>query len=503
MYSKTITCNLTGLEANFIETEADISKGLSAFNIVGLPDTSIKESKDRVRAAMINSGYKFPLGRITVNLAPANIRKEGSQLDLSIAISILTSMGVVFIPPDTDLLLIGELSLDGRIVAIPGALPMIISMKEKGISRFIVPYDNRIECGLIQGIEIFPVHNLNEVISFLNKEKEISPFSSTYTFSEDYGAYPNFSDMRGQHNLKRALEISASGFHNLLMVGPPGSGKTMAAMRLPSIMPPLSFDESIECTKIYSSNGELEANQLINRRPFRSPHHTASTVSLVGGGRIPKPGEVSLAHNGVLFLDELPEFNRTSIESLRQPIEDHEVTISRINASIKYPSRFLLIGSMNPCPCGYYGDPHHECICSSFQIANYMSRISHPILDRIDIHVHVEPLPLEELSSNIAEEDSQSIRNRVCQAIKIQRQRFAETKSSYNAHMDSDQLDRYCYLGPPEKSLMKVAFKKYKFSARSYNKILKISRTIADLDNSDSIKEHHLLEAIRYRRFEN
>lgn len=501
MYSKIMTCVLQGLDGFKIEVESDISTGLNSFNIVGLPDISIKESKERVRAAIGNSGYKFPIGRITINLAPANLKKEGSQLDLSIAISILTANGVIISPPAEDIAFIGELSLDGRIISIDGALPMIISLKELGFKKCIVPEDNKEECSLIDGIDIYPVKDLNQVVDFLNESLNIEPLDIYKEDTTEYEDYElDFQDIKGQENLKRAMEISAAGNHNLIMIGPPGSGKTMAAMRLPSIMPKLSFEESIECTKIYSVTGNLKENKLIKNRPFRNPHHTSSSVALIGGGRIPKPGEISLAHNGTLFLDELPEFNKSTIEVLRQPLEEGSVTISRANASLTYPANFLLIAGMNPCPCGYYGQQTQQCTCTIPQIQRYLNKISKPILDRIDLHIEVSPVKFKDLTEKTKkEESSKEIRKRVVKAREIQKLRFINTNILYNSQMNSKEIDKYIKLDDDLKKICELAFHKYKFSARSFNKILKISRTIADLENSENIKKSHLLEAIRYR----
>lgn len=501
MYSKIMTCVLQGLDGFRIEVESDIATGLNSFNIVGLPDASIKESKERVRAAIGNSGYKFPLGRITINLAPANLKKEGSQLDLAIAISILTANGNIISPPKEDIAFIGEMSLDGRIIAIDGALPMIISLKELGFTKCIIPEDNKEECSLIDGIDIYPVNNLNQVVDFLNEKNKINPLDIYIDDFEKYEDYPmDFKDIKGQENLKRAMEISAAGNHNLIMIGPPGSGKTMAAMRLPSIMPNLNFEESIECTKIYSVTGNLRENKLIKNRPFRNPHHTSSSVALIGGGRIPKPGEISLAHNGTLFLDELPEFNKSTIEVLRQPLEEGNVTISRANASLTYPADFLLIAGMNPCPCGYYGQQNHQCTCTIPQIQRYLNKVSKPILDRIDIHVEVNPVKFKDLTEKTKkEESSKDIRKRVEKARNIQKDRFKDTNILYNSQMNSRDIEKYIKLDDELKKIAELAFHKYKFSARSFNKILKLSRTIADLEESEKIEKIHLLEAIRYR----
>lgn len=499
MYSKIKTCVLQGLDGDIVEVESDLSRGLPQFNIVGLADTSIKESKERVRTAINNSGYKFPLNRITINLAPANMKKDGSQLDLSIAVSILSAAEVIKEEIASDLIFLGELFLDGRINKIEGALPMVISMREKGINKFIIPYDNRDECAVISDIEIIPVRSLRDTVDYLNKEKNIGSYFVDFSEEESGGFDLDFADMKGQVGLKRALEISAAGFHNLLMVGPPGAGKTMAAKRLPSILPSLEFEEAIEVTKIYSISGLLDENKLMRKRPFRSPHHTASSVSLIGGGRIPKPGEISLAHGGVLFLDEMPEFNKNVLEVLRQPLEEGTVTISRANATLTYPSEFILIGSLNPCPCGYLNDPIHECSCSQRSIDNYLNKLSNPLLDRIDIHIEVSPVKYEELRSDLKEESSSEIKARVESAREMQKKRFVDHAIFSNSQIEDRDINIFCSLSSQCERIMNLAFKKYKFSARTYNKLLKVARTIADLDASQEIEEKHILESIRYK----
>jgi len=500
MYSKLNTCVLQGLKGNIVEVETDLARGMPVFNIVGLADTAIKESKERVRAAIKNSGYDFPLSRITINLAPANLRKEGSQMDLAIAMGILISNGVVDYNTSQDTVFLGELSLDGKVNSIDGALPMIISLRELNISKCIIPYDNREECGVITDIEIIPVKSLKEVVDYLNKDLIINPFTRVENPSQKENYYDiDFSDIKGQEGLKRALEVAAAGGHNLLITGPPGSGKTMAVRRLPTILPNLTLEESIEVTKIYSVAGLLKKKELIKERPFRAPHHTSSSISLIGGGRIPRPGEVSLAHNGVLFLDELPEFKKTTLEVLRQPMEDGEVNISRINASLSYPSEFMLVASMNPCPCGYLGDPLHECKCSQRDIQRYLGKISHPLLDRIDIHLEVQPVKYDDLKTEINGESSSQIRDRVKRAREIQLDRFRRDKIYTNAQMSNKLIKKYCNLSPSSEKIMAQGFKKYKFSARTYNKILRVSRTIADLAGERDITDSHVLEALRYR----
>lgn len=500
MYSKTNTTTLIGLDGKLVEVESDITSGLPSFNIVGLPDSSIKEAKDRVRVALINSGYKFPAGRITINLSPADLKKEGTQLDLPIAISLLASMGVITLPYE-DYVFLGELSLDGRIIPIKGALAMVIAMRELGFSKFILADANKDECAIISDVEIYPFDNLNDIISYINKETSKSPYHVDLSKIDKEISYPyDFKDLKGQENLKRALQIAAAGNHNVLMIGAPGSGKTFSAKHLPTILPDMTFDEKVEVTKIYSVMGLLESGHLVNESPFRAPHHTSSEVALIGGGHsVPRPGEITLAHKGVLLLDEFPEYRKNVIEALREPLENKEINIARSQASVKYPADFILVAAMNPCPCGNYGNPLKECTCSFNEIRRYLNKISSPILDRIDIHIEIKPVKYEDLKDDSKSKSSKDLKKEVVLARNIQRERYKDEPISTNSELNTNQMKKYIHLSEDVEKIAKIAFNKYNFSVRSFNKVIKMARTIADLDQSDEISQNHLLEAIRYR----
>lgn len=505
MLSKIYSCGLLGVDGIIVTVEIDISRGLPGYSLVGLPDAGIKESKDRVFSAIKNSNYNYPMERITINLAPADLKKEGSAYDLPIAIGILSSSDQLSKPNLDNYLIIGELSLSGEIRAINGVLPMVLAAKKNKIRKIIVPYGNHFEAAVVDGVEIYPVSCLSDCIDFLKEELIIDPFKvdSAKLLNTKDKIYPiNFSDVRGQDQAKRALEIAAAGSHNVLMSGPPGSGKTMLAKAFPSILPDLTLDESLEITKIHSISGLLNNQPLVCHRPFRSPHHTISKTSLIGGGRFPKPGEVSLAHLGVLFLDELPEFQKSALEVLRQPLEDESVSISRITASLTFPAKFTLIASLNPCPCGYLDDPQHECICSPRQIRNYRGKISGPLLDRMDIFLNVPSTSFEEIQKRTKGESSQAIKERVDAARLIQNERYQTSEIFFNSQLTPQFLEKHCALNKSGQAMMEKCYHKMNLSARGYHRILKLSRTIADLDGADSIELHHLSEAIQYRDFQ-
>lgn len=503
MIARVLTFAVVGIEAYSVEVEVDIATGMPYFNIVGLPDSVVRESKERVRAAIKNSGFEFPYQRITVNLAPAQLRKEGPGFDLPIAVGILWASGLIELPALEPLCCVGELSLDGEIRPVPGALSMSFAAKEAGLKAIFVPRGNAKEASLIEGIDIYPVSNLNEMMQILKGVRTASPLRGGGFCYETEDLWEiDFSDVKGQEHAKRALEVAAAGGHNVLMVGPPGAGKTMLAQRLPTILPPMSFEEAIETTRIYSVAGLLPAEKpLVTKRPFRAPHHSISDAGLIGGGHIPRPGEVSLAHNGVLFLDEFTEFRRNILELLRQPLEDGSVTISRAATTITYPARFMLVAAMNPCPCGYLGSGQRECRCSSTQIARYIGKLSGPILDRIDLHISVPALSFDDLHNPAAGqgESSEAIRGRVERARRRQWERLHHSGRFSNAALLPPEVERYCKIRKGGHTLLKEAMKSMRLSARAYHRILKVARTIADLEEKETIEEHHLLEAIQYR----
>lgn len=500
MFSRINSVGLFGLNAFEVFVEIEASGGLPSFDIVGLADVVVRESRERIKSAFRTSELTFPSMKIMINLAPADTKKSGSVHDLAIAVALLCVNGVVSQERLLKSAFIGEVALNGEIRSINGVLPMTILAKKQGIEEIFVPFENGREASVVEGIRVYPVKDLNSLVMHFNGREEISSLEKYTPKQTDYFGDLDFADVKGQESAKKALEIAACGGHNVLMVGAPGSGKSMLAKRMPSILPPMTFEESIETTNIHSISGLIDKETpLVTKRPFRSPHHTISTAGLSGGGSVPRPGEISLAHNGLLFLDELAEFNRQTLEILRQPLEDNRVTISRVSGSITYPCSIMLIAAMNPCPCGYFGHPTRKCICSQKQVSNYLSKVSGPMLDRFDLHIEVAPVEFDDISSNKKEESSEKIRERVIKAREIQVERFKGTGISCNAQITSDIIRDVCEMTDSATEMIKGVFEKLGLSARAYDRILKVARTAADMDNSRIIDRKHIAQAVQYR----